>query len=441
MNQQDKNLLNRIYDRHLKDSLPGLFGDALTATSIPDETRTLGSGIAALDTFLGACGIGFPTGDPSVELTGLGIADPKDITFGDLEFPGGDDLKFTVTIGTFTLNGNWAFYQDCFEAAPPDVNKQCATTNAVSMIASSRPGTANSADVDDSLAFLRQLRDDLQKSPKGREYLQVYNDNEEEVSNLLETNTAVKKAFTDQHGQQLLDTVLSKIEAQDKFPLASAEVDNALQVLGGALFDAGSDNLQMALLTAQQELPQYVGLSYDQIMAKIGSSQIKSATPIMAPVVRLVRLWRRLWRRPNQKRATASSAVPVMAPIQAQGADNGPLTRRSRSGSFSDKAETIKITISGTLGNLDNNNDQPPTYSVNTIEATIGKVSVDLADTTGGGSPTSFPDAIGALLSTFIGDTFGPGVTKNELLDNLTGADTRNRITTMVSDELKKYWG
>lgn len=408
MDTNDKKLLIKIYDNFFKPKLPAQVSGDLTQSTIDGQTKTLSAWYAVVDVFLGACGIGVPVAKPWVNVSDISLTDPQSIQPSELSFPeGGDYIDLSITIGSFMMDGRWEFGQKCVQFYPSNV---CATTSVMKGL-----GEAHGIDIssDVNLDFLREFRDEVSKYKKGSEYVQKYYDNEAEVKNFLDTNDEVKKVFTDNDALDLLNNVIEMVQGLSDAPLDEDKMENALMKMVQVLMQYGSMQLVEALMYAKQELPQYYGMTKDQILSKLAESGPASESAKEA------------------KAAAAAEPAPGDNPIYGT---------RKKDGSFTDTIKDSTITIKG---KLDFSGDKPvfslrSTDAPTGITATVGDVNVDVDVNLDDG--TTPAQAIGDLLAVLLGEWFGPGVTKDQILDYFQGQDFADKITTMMNDSINENW-
>jgi len=72
------------------------------------------------------------------------------------------------------------------------------------------------------------------------------------------------------------------------------------------------------------------------------------------------------------------------------------------------------------------------------ITATVGDVDVDVDAEFDDG--TTIAQAIGNVLAILLGEWFGPGQTKDQILDYFQGQDFADKITTMMNDSINENW-
>lgn len=155
--------------------------------------------------------------------------------------------------------------------------KACSTTAAVTLMAGA--GGQGATDVIDMLTWLHKLQADLQQTSQGCFYLSVYYAGNDSINYLLSNDDGVREAVAGQQGIKLMNQLVQAIKDNNISTIEPDVYENALAVIGGKLTAAAKNPAHQdhidpqavikAVLTAKQFVPQYVGLTYDQIMEKL----------------------------------------------------------------------------------------------------------------------------------------------------------------------------
>ncbi|MFN8491638.1 MAG: hypothetical protein U0350_28830 [Caldilineaceae bacterium] len=430
MDTQSQNLLNRLYQKHLPDfqaQLATQVASQIAQTKIENQQKTLGIEIAVLDGFLGACGVGAPTDKPWVTMSNISLGNAQAIQLQPLAFPSADNaLDLTLTIGSWQMTGNWEFGQQCVQFLPEQVNKACATTQALRAMAAVN-GT--NIDTDVNLDYLRHFRDELKQTQLGQAYVQKYETNQDEVQSLLETNADVKRVFTDNHALDLLNNVILLVQDYPNVMLDKDKVMNSLVNLARVLTRYGSPQLRAAIVYAKNEVPKYAGMSKAQIMDALTNSSPRdiAATEPGAEADMAVDLF-----------IEADTAPSFTKNLNLQ--SRGVGSTRTKGGTFFDtiKDSTLNIKVQLDLSGA------KPQFKVRLsdggtgITATVDDIQVGTTPTLNGDD--SLTQKFGSVIGTFIAERFGPKQTKSAIIDQFQQAAFAQKLTETLNNAISQSW-
>lgn len=434
MDAQSQNLLNRLYQKYLPNFQTKLAAEVasyIAQTKIEDQQESLGGEYAALDMLLGACGAGVPTDKPWVAMRNISLGNTQEIQFQPLLFQTDDNaLDVTLTLGSWQMQGSWEFGQKCVQFLPEQVNKACATTEAVRAMAAVHE---SSIDADVDLAYLRQFRDELKRTPLGQKYVQRYEENQREVQSLLETNEEVKRVFTDNHALDLLNNVIQVVQDHPDAKLDKDKVMNTLANLARVLTRNGSPQLRSAIVYAKNEVPKYAGMSKAEIMDALTNTDSRSVAAVLSEL-------------DVEMEANGANDAEATLPIeenhtfQSRGVGSTFVGTRTKSGMFTDTIKDSKMTIRSQL-DLTGNIPQFQLRASGTdtsISATLGDVKVGVVPTLNGDSTDL--QKFGNFLATFLAERFGPERTSSAIVAQFQSTTFAQKLTEALNQTIGNLW-
>lgn len=142
----------------------------------------------------------------------------------------------------------------------------CPTRQALRLMSTS-PYSQNQLETPSFLDVFYDIQKQLQTSPKGNSYLDIYYNNKDEVNALLNNNDNVKKVFKRQGGVEWVENMALSFKHHE-MTFDQKKLSQALSILQ-VLGTNGSERLQDAVIDVTDEAQQYMNLTYEQVMQKI----------------------------------------------------------------------------------------------------------------------------------------------------------------------------
>jgi hypothetical protein len=142
----------------------------------------------------------------------------------------------------------------------------CPTTNALRLMTAT-PFAPIGLASDENIDWLRKVQLDLEQSETGRHYLQLYYDSKEEANELIQKHADLRDQISGLAG---VNWVLNIIDVlRNGAALNGTTTANALVGISAKLIAYGSPNLRKVLTEVRAALPNYYGLTYDEILSSL----------------------------------------------------------------------------------------------------------------------------------------------------------------------------